>query len=121
MESTIHITGDGNAVGDGNTTNVSKTTMSSGATVPEFTALLGQLHRALATAGLDPKIARVVEADLAVVEGEVEDDKPNGSIIAAKLKGIADMAKNAAVIGTAGSTVLPELHHVIEMAQGLFK
>jgi hypothetical protein len=121
MEGSIHITGDGNAVGTNNTTNVTKTTMTSGATLPEFTTLLGQLRESLHESKLDPKVARVAEADLAIVEGEVEEDEPSGSIIAAKLKSIADMAKNAASIGTAGSTFLPQLQQAIEMVKHLFK
>jgi len=121
MEPTISITGDGNAVGNSNTISVNKTSVTSGALVADFAALLGQLRGALDAAELDPKTRRIVQADLDVVEGEVADEKPSGSIILAKLKSIADVAKNATAIGTAGAAVWPHLHQAIQMAQGLFK
>ena len=120
MQGPINITGDANIVGNQNTVSVNKTPLTSGATMAEFTALLAELRAALEGADLDAKTARIVKADLDVVEGEVTEEKPDKSIVEAKLASIAAMAKNAAAIATAGGTLMPLIHKAIEMAHELF-
>ena len=117
MSDTIHITGDGNAVGDSNTISVRKTTTSSGATLSEFASLLAQLRAELQSADLDRRTARIVSADLDVVEGEVSEKDPDGETISHRLEGIAKALTGATAVGTAGTTLLDK---VIEMGHRLF-
>jgi len=121
MKGPISITGDGNVLGNQNTVSVNKTTVTSGATVADFTSLLAELRATLGSAGLDAKAERIIKADLDVVEGEVTDAKPDKSIVEAKLASIAAIAKNAAAIATASGTLLPLIHKAIEMAPTVFK
>ena len=120
MQGPINITGDANVVGNQNMVSVSKTTVTSGATMADFTGLLAEVRAALESAELGEKTTRLVKADLDVVEAEVTETKPDKSIVEAKLASMAAMAKNAAAIATAGGTLLPLIHKAIEMAHGLF-
>ena len=120
MEGSINITGDGNAVGNQNTISVNKTTVTSGATMAEFTDLLTELRAALDGAGLDDDTREVVAGDLDVVEGQIVKEKPSKSIVEVKLASMAAMAKNAAAIGAAATGLVPLIQKAIEMAHHLF-
>ena len=119
MSDTIHITGDGNAVGDFNNITVRKTATSttSGVTLSEFTDLLAQLRAELQNTDLDSRTARIVSADLDVVEGEVGEAEPDGATISQRLEGIAKALTGATAIGTAGTGLLDK---VIEIGHKLF-
>lgn len=120
MPESIHITGDGNAIGNNNTISVNKTAISSGATLADFTALLGQMRTTIEAGELDAKTSRIIASDLAIVEGEVAENEPDKSIVEAKLASIASMAENASKIATSGSTLLPLILKAKEMVGGLF-
>ncbi len=120
MNHSVNITGDGNVIGNENTVSVRKTTVTQGATMADFTALLAQMRAALDGAGLDDDTREVVAGDLDVVEGQIVKEKPSKSIVEAKLASMAAMAKNAAAIGAAATGLAPLIHKAIEMAQHLF-
>lgn len=83
MKPTISITGDGNSIGDSNANRIDKKSVTSGVTMTDFNALLGQLHGLLGAAELDTKTRSIVQNDLDVVEKEANDKKPSGPIIVA--------------------------------------
>ena len=116
------ITGDGNVVGNYSSSNVIKTaTVTSVATLTEFTTLLGQLREAVGTAPLDEKTRKVVQADLESVAAEAGDAQPSAPIIETKLKGIEAMVASAAGIGTATATLAPLIQQAVAWAQELFR
>lgn len=116
----LHVKGDGNAFGMNNTTNVSKTTVTQGATLEEFTALLTQIRETLATTQIDEKVRRAILADVEVVEAETKDSQPSLPIIESKLNSIASIAKTVAGIGAAAAALLPLVQKAIEYAPLLF-
>lgn len=115
-----NVTGDGINIGSGNVSHVSKTTVTSGATMSEFIALLSQMRGFVNAEDCDPKVRRALTADLDVIEGEVVDEKPSGAIIQSRLKSMAETIKTAAAIGSVATTLPPLLHKALEWAQGLF-
>lgn len=116
----LHVKGDGNAFGTNNTTNVSKTTVSQGVTLEEFTTLLAQIKETLTAAPIDDKVRRAILADVEVVEAETKDSQPSLPIIESKLNSIASIAKTAAGIGAAAASLLPLVQKAIEYAPLLF-
>ena len=88
--SRITITGDGNVIGDGSRSTVIKQS-TAGVTTDDFLRLLAELRQSLQSAGLDPDIAQVIEADLQVVESQAQKTKPNATLILLKLRSAAEM------------------------------
>jgi hypothetical protein len=115
----ITITGDGNVVGDHSSATVIKQ-VREGVTLEEFLRLLAELRAALPAAGLDPETATVVEADVRAVEEQAQREKPRGSIILAKLKGIAELLGAAVAASPAAARLAPLAQQAIQWAQQLF-
>jgi hypothetical protein len=73
-----------------------------GVTPAQFLSLLAELRQTLAGAGLDADTAQVIEADVQVVEAQVQKPQPGSAIIVGKLRGVAEVltetAKTAASV-----------------------
>lgn len=81
-----------------------------GATLEEFTKLLAELRQRLLETNLGQDTANVIDADVQVLEEQINKPEPKRAIVQAKLKSITEILKNVdsaagAVEGTVGKAV----------------
>jgi len=91
-----------------------------GATLDEFRTLLNDIRALLPQTGLDERKARIIAADLAVVEDEAQQAQPDKSIIVSKLEGATQVAKAAGTLTEEGKKLLPMLTQILQSIAGLF-
>ena len=96
------------------------TTTTQGATLEQFTVLLGELRAGLDAAGLDTKIQKVIESDLTGVENEASDPNPSRPVIESKLQSMLSLLQNTARTGAAAIGLVEIVQRGMEMAQKLF-
>jgi hypothetical protein len=115
----IRVKGDANILGDGSTSVVLKgSTISKGATMTEFTALLAKLRESLPAAPLDEKTRGAIAADIQSVESEAQGAKPSLPVIEGKLKSVESIVTRTLGIGSA---LAPIVQRPVELGQGLSK
>lgn len=112
----ITIKGDGNAIGHHNIVSVNKSTK--GLTAADFTALLTQIRAEIPK--LPERHRASAEANLATVEAEVQESKPDGSLIASSMQAVESLFKKAESIGTAAIGLYPMVTKAIEVARQVF-
>jgi len=113
-------TGGGDFVGRDQTITT-KTTISQGATLEQFTTLLSQMRDELAAAGLDEKVQKLIEGDISSTEMEANDSQPSLLVIESKLQGIQSLLGKAAGTGAAVVGLVEIVQRGLDMAQQLFK
>ena len=112
-------TGGGDFVGRDQT--ITTTSISQGASLEEFTALLGELRAGVEAAVLDKKIQKLIESDISSTEVEANDSQPSLLVIESKLQGIQSLLQKAAGTGAAVVGLIEIVQRGLEMAQQLFK
>lgn len=115
----ITITGDGNVVGDHSLSTVVKQNRT-GITTDDFLRLLAELRQSLPSAGLDPDIAQVIEADLQVAESQAQKAEPNATLILLKLRSAAELLAAADGVWGIVERVRPLAQQAVEWAGQLF-
>ena len=117
-------TGGGAFVGRDQTITTT-TTVSQGASLGQFTALLAQLRAGLPDAGLEPKIQQAIEGEVASLQAEAGDSQPSLPLIETRLKGIQSMLKSAAGAGAAANAtaigMVQVVQQALELARQLFR
>jgi hypothetical protein len=100
---------------------ITTTTVSQGATLEEFTALLAQLRAGLPATGLEPKIQQAIGGEVASLEAEAGDPQPSLPLIETRLKGIQSLLKSAAGAGAAAIGMAQIVQQALELARQLFR
>lgn len=90
-----------------------------GVTLEAFQSLLGEIRGLIHYAGLEERKARTLEADVQVVEEEVQQPKPDKSILVSKLEGITKVLKAAGNLTDVGQKLLPLAEKALEWGTGL--
>lgn len=116
----VHQQGDGNVIGSHNQMSFTKTITTQGVTLNDLLALLAQMREQIRTAALPADDRQAVEANLNLVEKEVNKEKPRLPIIESSLKSIESMVKSTESIGAVAAKLVPLLSQAAEFARQLF-
>lgn len=91
-----------------------------GVTLEQFRALLTDIRNLIPQAGLDERKARLIEGDVATVEEETQQVKPDKSIIQSKLESTTQVLKAAGNLTEEGKKLLPLLSQGVLWVARLF-
>ena len=91
-----------------------------GVTLDQFRALLTDIRSLIPQAGLDERKARLIEGDVATVEEETQQAKPDKSIIQSKLESTTQVLKAAGNLTEEGKKLLPLLSQGVLWIARLF-
>lgn len=112
-----NVTAGGDVVGrDKTTINATQQTVD----VEHFQALLAELRALIPEAGLAQRNARIIDADVAVVEAETSESKPNRAIIVSKLNSLTEILKASGNLTEAGQRLMPLAQKALEWGNQLF-
>ena len=100
---------------------VTTTTSTQGGSLAEFTALLAEIRRSVAQAGLDADTTAALDADLRLVENQANKPAPNKALLLSRLEGAARLLTAAAGAATAVDRLLPAVQQAIAWASQLFR
>jgi hypothetical protein len=91
-----------------------------GASIEDLVKLLAEVRALLPQAGLEPDEAEAIEGDFRVVEQQAAKEQPKGSLIKAKLKGIAEVVQETGKTGDAVEKIVKLLAKGVALAGALF-
>ncbi len=97
------------------------TNIAQGATLEQFTDLLGELRAGLVAAGVDEKVQRSIESDIDIAELEAKDSRPSLDEIETRLMGVKKRLQRVAETGAAAIGLVEIVQRGLEMAQQLFR
>lgn len=117
--------GGGVSIGPGGTfvgrDQVTTTTSTQGVSLADFTALLGDIRRAVAQAGLDEETTAALDADLRLAENQATKPTPNKALLVSRLEGAFRLLTAAAGTVTAVDKLLPAVQQALAWASSIFR